>query len=127
MASSTSKGVKITYWITTILLALFILPGAFFLNSELAKAGSAHMLIPEWLRWEVSIAQLIGGLLILIPMPKRFKEWGYVGLGIVYLSAFIGHLDIDGVQAATFQALLMFAILLTSYICYHKMHRAEAY
>ena len=120
--ATANKGVKITYWITTILLALFILPGIFFINSKLAIEGSQHLLIPEWLRYEVSIAQFIGGLLLIIPLPKRFKEWGYVGMGIVYLSAFIGHLAIDGLGAFAFQALLMFAILLVSYLCYHKMH-----
>lgn len=125
--ASNNKAVKITYWITTILLALFILPGAFFMNSELAKQGAAHLLIPEWLRWEVGIGQVIGGLLLLIPMPKRWKEWGYVGLGIVYISAFIGHLSVDGMQAMTFQALLMFVILLISYICYHKLNGHKAY
>lgn len=120
--ATNSKAVKITYWITTILLALFILPGIFFINSKLAIEGSRHLLIPDWLRYEVSIAQFIGGLILIIPLPKRLKEWGYVGMGIVFISAFIGHLSIDGMKPATFQALLMFAILLVSYICYHKMH-----
>jgi hypothetical protein len=31
------KARKITYWVSTIALALFILPGLFFMNSELAK------------------------------------------------------------------------------------------
>jgi uncharacterized membrane protein YphA (DoxX/SURF4 family) len=119
------KAVKITYWITTILLALFILPGIFFINSKLAIEGSRHLLIPDWLRYEVSIAQFIGGLILIIPLPKRIKEWGYVGMGIVFISAFIGHLSIDGMIPATFQALLMFAILLVSYICYHKMNSSN--
>jgi hypothetical protein len=123
--ATNSKAVKITYWITTILLALFILPGIFFINSKLAIEGSRHLLIPDWLRYEVSIAQFIGGLILIIPLPKRLKEWGYVGMGIVFISAFIGHLSIDGMKPATFQALLMFAILLVSYICYHKMNSSK--
>jgi uncharacterized membrane protein YphA (DoxX/SURF4 family) len=120
--ATANKGVKITYWITTILLALFILPGIFSINSKLAIDGAHHLLIPEWLRYEVSIAQFIGGLLLIIPLPKRLKEWGYVGIGIVYISAFIGHVAIDGLGKYAFMALLMFAILLVSYLCYHKMH-----
>jgi uncharacterized membrane protein YphA (DoxX/SURF4 family) len=123
--TTSNKAVKITYWITTILLALFILPGIFFINSNLAIEGSRHLLLPEWLRYEVSIAQFIGGLILIIPLPKRIKEWGYVGMGIVYISAFIAHLSIDGVKPVAFQALLMFAILLVSYICYHKMNNSK--
>jgi len=127
MTAKKNKTTKIIYWISTILLALFILPGIFFLNSEIAKQGSGHLLIPEWLRYEVGIGTFIGGLILVLPLPKRLKEWGYVGLGITYLSAFIGHIVIDGAAAVTFQALLMFVILLVSYISYHKLNKDKAF
>ncbi|MFD1629940.1 DoxX family protein [Pseudopedobacter beijingensis] len=122
MSSSSQKTAKIIYWVTTILLALFILPGIFFLNSPMALEGVRHLGIPEWLRYEVGIGSFIGGLIILLPVWSRLKEWAYVALGIVYISAFIGHLSIDGLQAVTFQALLMLVILLLSYCYWHKLN-----
>lgn len=122
MSSSSQKTAKIIYWVTTILLALFILPGIFFLNSPMALEGVRHLGIPEWLRYEVGIGSFIGGLIILLPVWSRLKEWAYVALGIVYISAFIGHLSIDGLQAVTFQALLMLVILLLSYSYWHKLN-----
>ena len=117
-----TKILKITYWTSTGLLALFILPGIFFINSPMAKEGAAHLLIPGWLATTVGIGSFIGGLILIIPrLPAWLKEWGYVGLGIVYLSALIGHLAIDGPIPMSFAPLLNLIVLLISYFTYHKL------
>ncbi|MBB6501996.1 hypothetical protein [Pedobacter cryoconitis] len=41
------KSIKIIYWITTVLLALFILPGIFFMNSPMALEGTRHLGLPQ--------------------------------------------------------------------------------
>ncbi|WP_256007154.1 MULTISPECIES: DoxX family protein [Pedobacter] len=116
------KTTKIIYWVSTGLLALFILPGIFFMNSPMAKEGTAHLQIPDWLAMTVGIGQFIGGLILIIPgLPVRLKEWGYTALGIVYISALIGHLSVDGPIAASFMPLVTFFVLLISYLTYHKL------
>ena len=115
------KSDKIIYWVSTSLLAAFILPGIFFLNSPIAKEGMAHLGLPNWFAMEAGIGGFIGGLILIIPMWKRIKEWAYVALGITYLSALIAHLSVDGVKAGSFAPLITFAILLFSYIYYHKI------
>jgi len=117
-----STATKVIYWITTGILGLFILPGIFFLNSEMAKEGMKHMMMPQWFAYEVGIGSFIGGLILLIPMWKRLKEWAYVALGITYISAFIGHLSIDGFGRDAITAIIMFGVLLVSYIYYHKIN-----
>ncbi|WP_353140700.1 DoxX family protein [Pseudopedobacter sp.] len=127
MEIKSKKSVKIAYWISTGLLALFILPGIFFMNSPMALEGTRHLLIPEWLRWEVGVGSFIGGLLLILPVWNRLREWAYVALGIVYVSAIIGHLWIDGWAAVTFQAIFIFLVLLVSYICWHKLNDRKLY
>ncbi len=119
--NKTSKANKIIYWICTGLLALFILPGAFFMNSEMAIEGIRHLGLPEWFRWELNIGHIIGGLLLIIPVGKRIKEWNYVALGIDYISAFIAYLSIDGLILMSFAPLVTMALLVVSYIYYHKL------
>jgi len=122
MTQQNNKTNKIIFWISTGLLALFILPGIFFLNSPMALKGSEHLLVPNWLRLEVGIGHFIGALILILPMfGKRIKEWAYVALGIEYLSAVIAHISIDGFVADSFFPLVIFAILLVSYIYYHKL------
>jgi hypothetical protein len=116
------KTTKIIYWISTGIICLFSL-GAIQMNSQMAIDGANHLLIPRYLGLEVSIGQLIGLVLLIVPaVPARFKEWAYVALGIVYLSAFIAHLEIDGLIPMSFTPLVTFAFLLISYLTYHKLN-----
>lgn len=118
----TKKRDKIIYWIFTGLIALFELSGAFFINSEMAKEGTRHLGLPEWFRWEVSIGHIIGGILLLIPIQKRIKEWVYVAFGIDFISAFIAYLSIDGFGPNLLSPLVFLGLLIVSYIFYHKIN-----
>lgn len=120
---SASKSTKIIYWISTSIVFLLdsAMP-AFTFNTELAKEGIRHLGYPDYFRIELSIAKIIGGLVLIIPMiPARFKEWAYVGFGIDFISAFIGHLAVDGFNGQTIFPLVMFIILIVSYIYFHKL------
>ena len=118
-----SKKTKIIYWVSTGLLALFILPGIFFMNSPMALEGTRNLGIPKWLHVEVGIGQFIGGLILIIPIiSARIKEWAYVGIGIVYLSALIAHLFVNGLVAMSFMPLVLFALLIISYSCFRKIY-----
>ena len=115
------KKYKIIYWISTGIIALFELSGAFFINSSVAKEGMHHLQLPDWFRWVVSIGHLIGGILLIVPIHKRIKEWVYVAFGIDFICAFIAYLSIDGITGNTFSPLVVLAILIVSYIYYHKL------
>lgn len=118
-----SKKTKIIYWVSTGLLALFILPGIFFMNSEMALEGTKHLGLPNWLHAEVGIGQFIGGLILIIPIiSARIKEWAYVGVGIVYLSALVAHLSVDGFIAMSFMPLVFFVLLIISYVYFRKIY-----
>jgi len=118
-----NKTSKIIYWISTGLISLFEVSGAFFMNSQAAIEGTRHLGLPEWFRWEVSIGHLIGGILLIIPINKRIKEWVYVAFGIDFISAFIAYASVDGWAANTFSPLIMFVLLIVSYIYYYRAIR----
>ena len=120
-----NKKNKIIYWISTGLVALFELSGAFFINSEMAKEGMRHLGLPEWFRWELSIGHIIGGILLVVPVNKRIKEWVYVAFGIDFISATIAYLSIDGFGMNALSPVIMFGILVVSYIYYHKIQRQK--
>jgi uncharacterized membrane protein YphA (DoxX/SURF4 family) len=120
-----NKKNKIIYWISTGLVALFELSGAFFINSEMAKEGMRHLGLPEWFRWELSIGHIIGGILLVVPVNKRIKEWVYVAFGIDFISATIAYLSVDGFGMNALSPVIMFGILVVSYIYYHKIQRQK--
>jgi hypothetical protein len=121
-----NKKNKIIYWITTGLIALFIIPGIFFLNSQMALEGTKHLGMPMWFHWELGIAKFIGGIILILPFfPTRLKEWVYVAFGIDFISAFIGIVAVDGLHGEAFFPILMFVILIISYLFWHKTYAAR--
>lgn len=122
MAESTKQN-KIIYWISTGLLALFVLPGIFYINSKMALDGTAHLGLPLWFHFELSIGKFIGGLILILPFfPKRIKEWAYVAFGIDVISAFIAVLAVDGATGMWYGPVIFFIILIISYITFHKLN-----
>ena len=116
------KTTKIVYWVTTGIICLFSL-GAIQMNSKMAVDGANHLFIPRYLALEVSIGQLIGLVLLILPaIPKRIKEWAYVGYGIMYLTALNAHLAVgDAFVPFGVMAIVFFLLLVCSYISYHKL------
>ena len=120
------KTTKIIYWITTSIICLFA-STAIFMNSKMAIEGTTHLGIPRWLGLEISIGQLVGLVLLIVPaVPARFKEWAYVGFGIMYISALVAHLAVgDPFIPFGLMAVLFFGLLLCSYISFHKLEAAK--
>jgi DoxX-like family len=120
------KTTKIIYWTTTSIICLFSL-GAIQMNSQMAIDGANHLHIPRYLGLEVSIGQLIGLVLLIVPaVPARFKEWAYVGYGIMYLTALNAHMAVgDPFIPFGMMAIIFFALLLSSYLSFHKLQAAK--
>ena len=123
---STDKSLKkatIIYWIFTTVFVLFEGVGSLFFNAQPAVVAMHHLGFPDYFRVELGIGKIIGGILLIVPaIPARFKEWAYVGFGISCISAFIANLAVDGPALAWFPV-LVFAILVVSYTCYHKIKK----
>ncbi|MEN9697910.1 MAG: hypothetical protein RLZ56_1331 [Bacteroidota bacterium] len=120
------KTTKIIYWVSTSIICLFA-STAIFMNSEMAKEGTAHLGIPRWLGLEVSIGQLVGLVLLIVPaIPARIKEWAYVGFGILYLTAAHAHIAVGDPMTNTIMAIAFFGLLLVSYTSFHKLQKAKA-
>jgi hypothetical protein len=119
------KSTKIMYWVSTSIICLFA-STAIMMNSEMAKEGTTHLGIPRWLGLEVSISQLIGLVLLIVPaVPARVKEWAYVGFGILYITAAIAHISMGDPIGNTIMAIAFFGLLLLSYTSFHKLQAAK--
>jgi hypothetical protein len=58
-------------------------------------------------------------------IPKRLKEWAYAGFTFDFLFASISHYAVDGLDFQTFFPLIVLAILMVSYVFYHKINAAN--
>jgi hypothetical protein len=100
-AKARLKTNTIVYWIVT---ALFCLQMSFTAYAQLRLPQVAeaftHLGFPAYFRVELSLAKLLGVLLLLAPAPARLKEWAYAGFAIDIASAVIAHLAVgDGPEA----------------------------
>jgi hypothetical protein len=125
IAYTANKKDKVIYWIfTSIVVLLDSAMPAFTFNTELAKQGISHLGYPDYFRIELSIFKIIGGIVLIFPfIPKRLKEWAYFGFALDFISAFIGHLTVDGFNGQTLFPLIMLIILVISYVYYNKINK----
>lgn len=120
------KKTKIIYWTTTIIIFLFegVMP-ALTSQTELAKEGIRHLGYPEYFGNALVVFKIAGALALVIPkIPDRIKEWAYAGFAFDFIFASISHWAVDGFDAQTFFPLVIFAILITSYIFYQKLKKS---
>ena len=119
-----SRSTVITYWTATIFIFLFegVMP-ALYSQSELGKEGVRHLGYPDYFGVALVIFKIAGSILLVIPsLPKRIKEWVYAGFAFDFIFACISHWVVDGIGFQTFMPLILLAILVVSYVCYHKIY-----
>jgi uncharacterized membrane protein YphA (DoxX/SURF4 family) len=107
---------KVTYWVTTGLLAAMSVFAAFVYLSGSPQAieGFAHVGYPQQLRIILGIAKLLGAITLIVPGWVKLKEWAYAGFTFAWISAFVAHyLAKDGPKA--FMPLVMLLLLAISY------------
>lgn len=117
---------KIIFWIATILIFLFegVMP-AFTSQTEVAKEGIRHLGYPEYFGNALVVFKVLGSIGLVVPQIKgRFKEWIYAGFGFDFIFACISHWAVDGFGGQAIFPLVVLAILLISYIYYHKLNKA---
>ena len=118
------KKEKIIFWSATIIIALFegLMP-LLTSQTELAKEGIRHLGYPEYFGNALVVFKVLGVLALVIPrVPKRVKEWAYAGFAFDFIFATISHGAVDGIIGQTFFPLIVFGILIVSYIYYHKLN-----
>ncbi len=121
------KRTKIIYWTTTILIFLFegVMP-ALTSNSDAARQGISHLGYPDYFRNMLTVFKVLGALGLILPFVKgRVKEWVYAGFAFDFVFAFISLTVVDGLTGMSFFPLLVLAILIVSYITYHKLQSAS--
>ena len=118
------KAAKITFWVTTTLI--FLLEGvvpALTSQTQMAKDGISHLGYPAYFGTMLAVFKVLGALSLIIPqVPKRIKEWAYAGFAIDFIAAFVSLWAVDGFTGMTIFPLVVFGILILSYVNYHKLN-----
>lgn len=124
-ARTTPKTTAIAYWAVT---ALFLLQMSFTAYAQLRLPQVAeaftHLGFPAYFRVELSLAKLLGVLVLLAPVPARLKEWAYAGFAIDLTSAVIAHLAVGDGPAAWGWAAGTGVLWVLSYVLWRRLQAA---
>lgn len=64
----------------------------------------------------------MGAVALIIPqVPARIKEWAYAGFAIDFIGASASYFFVDGFGFYALFPLIVLAVLVVSYIYYHKL------
>lgn len=121
------KTTKIIFWVTTGIIVAFegLLP-LLTSHTELAKQGVAHLGYPDYFRYMILPFKVLGALALILPNAKgKYKEWAYAGFGIDFICASVSHGAVDGINFQTFFPLIFLALLVISYVQYHKLQAKQ--
>jgi uncharacterized membrane protein HdeD (DUF308 family) len=117
----------IAYWVSTSLLAVLALFGAFayLSGSPQVVQAFAHVGYPQQLRIILGIAKPLGAIALIAPGLVKLKEWAYAGFTFAWISAFVAHyLAKDGSTA--FEPLILLLLLFISYTTRPASRRWQA-
>jgi len=123
------KTTKILFWTTTIIIFLFegVMP-ALTSQTELAKEGIRHLGYPAYFGMALVVFKVVGTIILILPqVSARIKEWAYAGFGFDFIFASISHFAVDGMDFQSFFPLIVFGILIVSYVNYHKLRGAGVF
>ena len=112
---------KIIYWVSTVVVCLAMIFSSYSdLFSDEVKKAFVHLGFPDYFRIQLGIMKIIGIILLVGPIPTRFKEMAYSGFAITFITACIAHTMSGDPIANRAAPLVILAFLLISYFSFHK-------
>ena len=108
-------GQKITYWVSTGIIATLSLFAAFgyLSGSPQSVQGFSHVGYPQQLRIILGIAKPLGAIALLIPGLPRVQEWAYAGFTFAWVCAFVAHALVH--DSSAIMPLILLLLLAASY------------
>lgn len=120
------KAITAGFWTVT---ALFCLQMAFTAYAELrlpqVAEAFAHLGFPSYFRVELSLAKLVGVAILVLPAPRRAKEWAYAGFAIDLASAIIAHVAVGDPAQAWGWAAATGVLWVASYFLWRRLESAQ--
>jgi hypothetical protein len=116
------KKINVFYWICTALLIPAVGIGSIFgivPNEDSIKLFSS-LGYPAYIIPFLSIAKLLGLIVIFMPKFSRLKEWAYAGIAFDIIGAIYSILAIGNPFTHVIFPTLALLFLLASYFLYHK-------
>lgn len=114
---------KFIYWASTVAIALISAGGGLGLLTSSFMIRTVDLMgYPAYFRVELAIFKIMGGIVLLLPVARRVREWAYAGLGINVLSAFVAFAAIHGTPSQYIFPVVALVLLIISYCYFNKIN-----
>jgi hypothetical protein len=109
---------KMTYWISTILICTFLLISSYtYFFSKPTFDGVKALGFPDFFIYQLAILKIIAVIVILVPsIPMYAKDWAYAGVMLFLITALVAHIVHKDSIAISIMLVILMATLITSYI-----------
>lgn len=113
---------KLIYWISTSLIALFLLWSSYsYMFSKATIEGVRELGFPDFFRIQLAILKILAILVLLIPqVPLQIKEWGYAGIGLFFITAIVAHVSHKDSIFISLINVVLIGLLILSHVYLHK-------
>ncbi len=118
------KTIKISYWITTILITLMMtMSGILQLSQQPQMIDAMKTLgLPAHIMILLGILKLMGAVALVFPGYPKIREWAYAGFSFLFIGATFLHFAVGDYQPTT---IVLLGILLTSYFLGAKLKQTK--
>ena len=120
------KGLKIGYWVATVLTGLAFLMGGFqdLTHSAQMVAGMKFLGYPEYFLTILGVAKILGAIAIVTPIFPRLKEWAYAGCVFDLIGAAWSHAA-SGDSAHVSAPLVVLIFVAASYVTFRLVQNKQ--
>jgi DoxX-like family len=117
------KNPRTHYWITTGVMAAFMLLSAIpdILRIPGAIAIFRHLGYPAYLLPFLGTAKTLGVVSVLVPRFHKLKEWAFAGLFFDVTGALYSHLSVGDPASAWAPAAVGLVLVCSSYLTYRRL------
>jgi hypothetical protein len=111
-------GRKVTYWVSTLIVAAMMGFAAFayLSGSPQAVEGFAKLGYPQHFRIILGVAKVLGVIALLAPGLPIVKEWAYAGFTFAWLGALVAHTLAHDPLSSRISPLVLLVLLAVSYV-----------
>jgi hypothetical protein len=120
------KSVKIIYWTSTIVFAVFMAFTAIpsLMNVKEALDAMARLGYPLYFTKFIAVAKILGAIALLVPGFPKIREWAYAGLFFDLIGAAFSIYSTSGLRPDILYVVVPALVGIISYLYNQKIAKA---
>jgi DoxX-like protein len=119
---------RLLYWVPTVQVVLVMASGGLVdaLRMHSGLAVFHHLGYPDYFSTLLGVAQVLGVVALLAPVPRTLREWAYAGFTFDVACAIVSILAVGDAASHVAIPLYALAMLQLSYFAWRRRERTTA-